>query len=168
MQWTRLWIVALVLPLAGCLTDSQSVEPTTPVVTPAPKVPPPLPAAIKDAKMVVAGLDPFNFVTGVPCSQPVSACYLYPFTVDDYDVANSTGNVSIDAKLMWTIPANDFDLYVFKEGDAAPVTMSAGSPPATEEAIAAELDGPGNYQLIVVAWAAVADTYTVEATFSST
>lgn len=147
------------LALSGCVSIGENKSDTNkdmgklaPVE--AKPAPAPLPKPIKDSKMVPAGTDVFNQAMMDACSQPVSGCYKYPFKLDR--------TATVHAKLAWTIPANDFDLYIFHgsvQGEA-----SGGSAPGTSEELDAELDA-GDYSVVVVAWLAAADTYTIDATF---
>jgi len=147
-------VLALLL-VAGCLgADDEPDDGDAGDESDAGDVPrPPLPAPIEDSQTVTGSADPANFVTGEPCTNEM-ACTEYPFSV--------ATNVSMSAQLTWTIDASDFDLYLY-EGDEQ-VTLSGATPPGTSESISAAL-APGDYRLIVVAWAVTMDTYTLEATF---
>lgn len=153
-RWLGL-VAGLLLLAAGCLGDEDAPTNETDDGNVVPTDRPPLPNDIEASEMVVGGADPFNFVTMAPCSTPVSGCYPYAFE------ANTS--VTITAALSWTVPANDFDVYLFDEGGTA-VAMSAGMPPGTSEGFAADLD-PGSYSLTVVAWAVTQDTFTLTGTF---
>ena len=147
-------LVAPALALAGCTTGDGGATPTP--TTPADgggaaTLPPP----IEDSQQVTGSADPLNFASGVPCETPSSQCFRYPFTL------NATA--AIDATLTWTVPANDFDLYVFKDG--APFEQDGATPPGTEESVQAALDA-GEYEVVVVAWGVSQDTFTLSATFA--
>ncbi len=129
-----------------------------------------LPAAIYDNRTVAFGADPFNFlpagtpVGGAgPCTTQASTCFYYPFTVN----ATVNGTVAVTGSLSWTLQANDFDFYLY---DTAGNQVIAGASdvttgPGTQEALAGELV-PGDYQVYVVAWLVVNDTYSLAVTFA--
>ena len=116
---------------------------------------------------VTAGIDPFNglpdpadptVATLGPCSQAVSTCFRYNFTVE-------AGKPSVTAMLTWP-GVSDFDLYLVQEGTQ--VAMSANDPttnPVTnEETFTASLR-PGDYEVVVAAWIVVQDTFSIAITF---
>ncbi|HLF16426.1 MAG TPA: pre-peptidase C-terminal domain-containing protein [Candidatus Thermoplasmatota archaeon] len=126
-----------------------------------------LPANIYDNQTVTAGIDPFNglpdpadptVATLGPCSQAVSTCFRYNFTVE-------AGKPSVTAMLTWP-GVSDFDLYLVQEGTQ--VAMSANDPttnPVTnEETFTASLR-PGDYEVVVAAWIVVQDTFSIAITF---
>lgn len=115
------------------------------------------PAPISDSKQVTGSADPGNLAPGgAPCATPSSQCFRYPFEM------NATGTVQ--AALSWTVPASDFDLYVFAEGAPHPDSPQVQNPPGTSETIELTLE-PGAYEVVVVAWGVVQDSYALEATF---
>ena len=155
----RALLVAIVAAaaLAGCASEPDTQpqptnQPSTPVVE--------LPANITDTRNVVGGLDLLNQPqTGGACVNPPSNCIRYPFTVN----ATST-NVTYTARLTWTIQANDFDLYLYKDGEQ--VDISGAAPPGTSEQLRGTLRS-GNYEIAVDPYGVVQDTYTLDVTFSS-
>ena len=115
------------------------------------------PAPISDSKQVTGSADPGNLAPqGQPCTTPSSQCFRYPFEM------NMSGDVH--AALSWTVPASDFDLYVFADGAPHPDSPDVSNPPGTSETIDTTLE-PGAYEIVVVAWGVAQDTYTLEATF---
>lgn len=166
-RWVRMIAPAVALvsvALAGCLGGD---EPTPLDVAPTPvEAAPdlaPLPDEIHDEKAVPAGVDPFNFAMMDICSQSVSTCFRYPFELAEGN--NSTfAPVRVEASLAWMTPANDFDLYLFRDG--AQVTSDGATPPGNSEAISHDIEEPGAYEVIVVAWAVAVDTFTLDVTFA--
>ncbi|HUR70177.1 MAG TPA: hypothetical protein VM370_13115 [Candidatus Thermoplasmatota archaeon] len=150
----------LALALAGCSTPDAGDPPATNGTAPTPGVAATLPPPIEDSKQVSGSADPASFVPGqAPCSTPSSQCFPYPFTLN--------GTATLDASVSWTVPATDFDLHVFQDGAAITTTEGASPPgPGTSEAFTLELE-PGDYELVVVAWAVAQDTYTLAASFSA-
>lgn len=146
--------LALVLLLAGCTTpetsddDTNSTSPTPPTMAD-------LPAPIEESKTVSGGADPTNFAGAPVCSAPTAACERYPFEL------NATA--MIVAGLSWGVPANDFDLYLFKDGEPTEI-MSASNPPGTTEQFEESIDA-GSYEVVVVPWAVSQDTFTLTVTF---
>lgn len=115
------------------------------------------PAPISASEQVTGSADPGNLAPGgQPCTTPSSKCYRYPFQM------NRSGDVH--AELSWTVPASDFDLYVFTAGAPHPDSPAVASPPGTSETIDMTLE-TGEYELVVVAWGVAQDTFTLEATF---
>lgn len=161
---TLLIAAVVAVALAGCAGDNPNdPDPTTP---PTGNVAANLPANITDSRNVVGGLDPINgdptglgVIPAAPCSSPVTECILYPFTVNE-----TAGNVSMTAELTWTIDANDFDLYFYKDGEQ--VDVSGQAPPGTSEQIRATLK-PGSYEIAVDPYGVAQDTYTLDITFAS-
>lgn len=150
--------VALVVFIvgAGCVAvDDDVASPTSP--TPTPDLGP-LPKAFKDTKSVQAGADPFDQVDGKPCTTQASSCYRYPFEVG----ANAT-NVTMWANLTFTNSQNDFDLYLYR--GPTEVTSSTDPSGTTTESIKQDVLS-GAYEVWVVAWAAVQDSYTLDVTFA--
>lgn len=154
------WLVAmlaLTLPLAGCLGDDEEPdeEPSDDTGT-GTEPTPPLPEDIEASEMVVASADPLNAVGMGICSSPAGQCFRYPFSTE--------AEVSLDALVEWTVDANDFDLYLV-EGEEQ-VAVSGQQPPGTSEGFTVTV-APGSYELVVVAWAVTQDTFTLTGTFSS-
>ncbi len=160
---------ALVLTLlltfgAGCsgTDDDQAPMDEAPVV---PATNGTLPAPIHETGEFLMAADPSNVATGVICTGPSvdPPCYYYDFHTDV--------NVSLEATLVWTNPANDLDLYLY-EGDTLVssdgINTIGNVPPdlpATQQVMHAEVP-PGDYQFYVVAWNGAAESYTLDATFS--
>lgn len=121
---------------------------------------------------VVVGADPFNnlptdpndptSLTGPPpCSQDVSSCEYYEFTVN--------GTASLTATLAWGIAANDIDLYLFQgttevSRDGINSLGAVGVPP-TSQVMHAKVDA-GTYTFWVVLWNAAADSYILDVEFA--
>lgn len=121
-------------------------------------VPPPPPAVlpenIYDNNTVIAGADPANTAGLGICSNAASACYSYPFVAEQA--------VTIQASLSWMLPANDFDLYV-RAADGTEV-LTAGNFATTSESVSGTL-AAGEYEVTVVAWSVVGETYALEVLF---
>ena len=158
----RTLALLLTLALAGCVNtptdtsdDANQTQPTSPGMTA-------LPAPIEASEQVTGSADPLNFAQMPPCSSPTAQCFPYPFDLN--------GTATITASLAWTVPASDFDLYIFQDGAPIDVGGQGASPPqsagTTEEAIEQELD-EGAYELVVVAWSVAQDTFTLSATFTA-
>ncbi|HWH07924.1 MAG TPA: hypothetical protein VNX21_01910 [Candidatus Thermoplasmatota archaeon] len=159
MRQVHLPLLALALALAGCMgggdggtsTDIGGNETTDDGMGTA------YPAPINASEQVTGSADPGNLAPGgAPCATPSSKCYRYPFQM------NATGQV--DAKLSWNVPASDFDLYVFMEGQPHPDSPTVQNPPGTSENVKMTLE-PGAYEVVVVAWGVAQDTFKLEATF---
>lgn len=151
------WWIAIALAFAGCMGpggDAGNDTNETPDVGEAPSG---LPAPIEASEEVSGGADPTNFVTGEVCAGPAANCQRYPFEL------NTTATIVAD--LSWTVPANDFDLYLFLDG-AQTETFSGNQPPGTTEGFEADIE-PGSYEVVVVPWAVSQDTFTLSVTFEA-
>lgn len=147
----RTWVLVAVLAVsAGCVGSSggDAVEDTGGQTAP-------LPAAITDERYVEIGVSPLDSASQEACQGEASECYRYPF-----DVAT---DARIQAHLDWANATNDFDLHVVN-ADGERVISSATGPADTGETIDAEI-AAGSYDLVVVAYIASSDTYTLEAHF---
>jgi hypothetical protein len=170
MRFTAIALTALVALSAGCASDDEAPGPTTD--TPAPMDNATAPAPLHFEGEVPYGFDPFNVVPvqtpvggGVPCSTSASTCFVHAFTVNGTNVS-----VSLEATLAWTLPASDFDLYLY-EGEEQLSQDGINSLPPTGVPEATQVlrhDGlaAGEYAFWVVAWNAVGDEYTLDVTFS--
>lgn len=169
MRHAILATLAAALLLAGCSSKSPSTD-----VQPAP-----MQAAANHTALaplhfsgsVTAGADPYNLVPigtpvggGGPCSTAASTCYKHDFTIP----AGIT-NTSMEAKLKWSVAANDLDLYLY-QGDTQ-LSMDGinqfppmGAPTAEQDM---HVDGlaSGSYTFWVVVWNGAAESYTLDATF---
>lgn len=164
MQRPLLLLLAAMTLLAGCLDGGGSPDDDPdddPQTDPDDRAP--LPDDISESATVPAGGDPFNIAGAEPCSEEVSGCTLYPFTVP------AGIQVEVDALLSWLNPANDFDLYLYT-ADGQQISMEGinqiGDPPETEHDMPPVRIGPGEYEFYVVAWAVAGGQYTLEATFA--
>ena len=155
-------LAAASLVLAGCASAPTDGTTTTDATTTPPRT---LPAAIHDTKSVTGAFAGGNVATGGLCEPEQTAqCVRYPFT------ANNT--VAVTAKLTWTVPGNDFDLYLM-QGDTIVSNDGINNLPpggpgdltATAQTLNAEVEA-GTYELLVVAWFSGQDTYTLDAQFS--
>jgi hypothetical protein len=82
-----------------------------------------------------------------------------PGTYETYDftIGPNDGNGAMTVKIEWDIPADDFDLYVYKkdaEGNLTEVNHSAGGAPQTSEGFTVTNPAAGNYVVYVDNWAA--------------
>lgn len=116
-----------------------------------------LPGPIEASEQVTGSADPLPITGAAACDAPTSQCFRYPFELNV--------SATIAVSLTWTVPANDFDVYLFQDG--APITTTEGgsTPPGTEEAFEMELE-PGSYEVVVSAYSVTQDTFTLSATFS--
>lgn len=153
--------ILLALAFAGCVnTPSDASDDTNQTDPDAPDMAA-LPAPIEASEQVSGSADPLNFAGQSPCASPTAQCHRYPFEL------NTTALMS--ATLTWTVPASDFDLYVFQDGAPIDVGGQGASPPGPPnptETIEQELD-EGAYELVVVPWSVAQDTFTLSATFAS-
>lgn len=171
---TRILAAALAcLLLAGCsgTTDDGSATPGAGDDLLGNATAPPQPLHWEND--VVAGADPYNSLpidpndpTSLagpgPCSQQVSSCEYYDFSVN--------GTFDLVATLAWGVAANDLDLYLYQgdtqvSQDGINGIPPAAGVPATQQAMRASV-GPGEYTFWVVLWNAAADSYTLDAEFS--
>ena len=77
---------------------------------------------------------------------------------------------SIPVTIQWTLPTSDFDLYIHKDSNSAPVVAdSAGPPPSTSESTAIDpsATGTGLYSIHVVYFAVAGDQYHGSASVTS-
>lgn len=102
-------------------------------------------------------IDPLTSAMGPACETDASVCFHYPISLAE--------PARLDATLTWNNATNDFDLYLYSDGER--VAVDGGFPPATEESLELDLE-PGEYRLRVVAWLVPQDTFTLDASFSST
>lgn len=143
------------LILAGCAAPGSSPtnDSSTNSSTNIPIIPPP----IEETKDVQGSLQPIpDPQANDPCALPTVTCYHHKF-----DVASA---VKMEATLSWGVAANDFDLYLYKDGkefksDVAP-------PPATTAKLSEALE-VASYDLIVVPASVGQDTYKLSATFAA-
>lgn len=142
---------------AGCLGGEAPPPQETNSTTPDAEMAA-LPAPIEDSREVTGGGDPGNLATGEVCSAPTANCQRYPFTL------NRTANVTGD--LSWTLPASDFDFYVFQDGaQVISGASDASSGPGTSEHLEGEIEA-GEYEIVVVPWGVARDTYTLTVSFA--
>lgn len=118
----------------------------------------PLPPPIEATEEVTGSADPVP-VTGVmpPCEAPSAQCFRYPFEL------NATATIAVT--LTWEVPANDFDVYIFQDGEQITTTEGGSSPPGNQEAFELELEA-GSYEVVVSAYAVSQDTFVLSATFA--
>lgn len=145
----------LALVLSGCIATDDPTDPVVDEPTATPVAEPVLPDPIEVSETVAGSADPLNMVFGTTCQTPTAKCYTYEFT--------SNASATIEAALTWMVPIHDFDLYLVQDDEQ--VEVAGDFPPETLEAIETGIS-PGTYQLVVVAWAVGADTFTLKATFS--
>lgn len=149
--------------LAGCASNSTS--PTGDAKLPPAPAMSAVPANITDANHnVIGGIDPLNgdptgqgLLPFSPCTSAVEGCIRYAF-----DVNATAGNVTYQADLTWSIPASDFDLYLFHGSDV--IATSGSSPPGTSESLSGTLE-PGHYEFAVSPYSVTQDTYSFKAVF---
>jgi hypothetical protein len=153
MRQIVLLLATVALALPGCI-DVDENPPVAPETEEDEPVLPVLPEDIKDSKMVQAS----SALLGAGLSPIV---YQYSFDVDP----NEPSAVKVDAKVTWSLEANDIDLYLYKDGATEPEAFSNDYPPKNYEAFQSSLK-PGKYHLRVVAYAVVTDTFQLEAKFS--
>lgn len=151
----RAILVLVALALAGCAapdstpTNDASDNSSTSI----PIVPPP----IEESKDVQGSAQPITLpTTGDPCESPTVQCYHHKF-----DVASS---VKMEASLSWGVPANDFDLYLYK--GTAIFKQDNAAPPGTTAKLSESLEA-ASYDLVVVLAAVGQDTYKLSATFAA-
>ena len=173
MRSAALLLTALLALSAGCLEGGDDAPAETPDA-PAPAMNATAMEPLHFEDDVPVGADPFNVVPvvtplggGVPCSTAASTCFLHDFTVPD----GTNVSVSLVATLAWSLPANDFDLYLY-EGEEQlsqdginSIPPAAGAPPTTQ-VLHHEGLAPGTYTFWVVAWNSVQDGYTLDVEFS--
>lgn len=141
--------------LAGCAGNSQPTPSVNHPVGPSVRD---LPANFTDSRNVVGGADPLNQAPGAPCESPASSCVRYPVTVNA-----TAGNVTMNVHLSWTVQANDFDLYLYKDGNQ--IDVSGAAPPGTSEQLRSTLRA-GTYEVVVDPYGVAQDTFTLEVTFT--
>jgi hypothetical protein len=149
----RALALLLVLTLAGCVAQAPSPA-TNNTTSTTPAAPAALPPPIHDSKQVQGGAEPLAGAVGPPCSTPGAKCFSYPFQLN--------ASAHVVATLTWTLPASDFDLYVFQ--GAKQVQASANPPPGTQEKIDTKLDA-GAYTVTVSAASVSQDTFDLKVTF---
>ena len=172
MRFAAILLTVLLASFSGCLEsgddpEAMTDEPTAPVVNGTAMAP------LHFEGDVPFGTDPFNVVPvqtpaggGVPCSTPASTCFIHAFTIPEGVIA------TVEATLAWSLPANDFDLYLYQEetqlsSDGINSIPPAADVPSTTQVLHYEPLVPGDYDLWVVAWNSVADAYTLDATFTT-
>lgn len=150
MRGRALIAFAVLMASAGCVGGSQSssLDDTGGEASA-------LPGAIHDERYVETGASPLDSAQEGACEDEASSCYPYPFTV--------AAEARVQANLDWSNATNDFDLHVV-DPDGERVASSASGPLDTSERIDAAIDA-GSYELVVVAWIASSDTYSLEAHF---
>lgn len=148
--------------LAGCADDSGSDGGPDGGGEDGDGAPASKPEDFQESQLVPASVEPSNQAGEDPCTNPADLCYRYPFTVPAGNGTNGT-SFQMTAVLTWTVDVNDFDLYLYKGSTQSAV--SGDFPPETEERIAAAV-GPGDYELVVVPWAVVGETFTLSVTFA--
>lgn len=167
-------LLATLLALsAGCLSEDDAPAATPEASAPAANATMALPPLHFEGDVPV-GADPFNVVPvvtpvggGVPCSTSASACFMHDFTVP----AGTNVSVALEATLAWSLPANDFDLYLYEGEEQLSqdgingIPPAAGAPP-TDQVMHHDGLGPGDYTFWVVAWNSVQDGYTLDVAFS--
>ena len=143
--------------LAGCVTPPGTTTPPTNGTTNSTADLAMLPPPINETKSVQGGLQPVpDPQSSAPCTLPTSACVHHKFD------ANLT--VQMEATLSWTLNANDFDLWVFKDGK--PLKGDNAAPPGTSAKLSLKLE-PGSYDLVVDPATVSQDTYKLAATFAA-
>lgn len=149
-------LLAFVLTLAGCMGPGGDAPGDANDTTQPDGEMASLPPPIEVTQDVSGSADPGSSIAGPPCSTPSAQCFRYPFALN--------ASALVSASLTWSVPANDFDLYIFSDGE--PITDQGGSPPpGTSESFDVELDA-GGYELVVSAYAVGQDTFTLNATFA--
>lgn len=118
---------------------------------------------------VTVGADPFNFlpVGGGVCSQDVSTCFFHDFVIP------GNQSVNLEATLAWGTAGNDFDLYLYQGStqvsqdgiNSIDPTNPASLTPQTTQ-VMHHTATAGAYTFWVVVWNAVADSYTLDVTFT--
>ncbi len=166
--------LAACLLLAGC-TGSETDDDATPGAGDGATANA-LPDPLHWGEAVMAGADPFNYLPVDPndptslagpgaCSQDVSSCTYYDFSVN--------ASAAMTATLAWSVQANDLDLYLY-QGDtlvsqdginSVDPTNPASLSPATSQVMHVDV-APGLYTFWVVVWDGAADSYTLDATFA--
>lgn len=116
-----------------------------------------LPPPIEASEEVTGSADPLSVTGAAACDAPTAQCFRYPFEL------NTTATISID--LTWTVPAHDFDVYLFQDGEPITTTEGGSPPPGTQEAFDMELE-PGAYEVVVSPYSVSQDTFTLSATFA--
>ena len=152
-----LLVLAMALTFAGCVTPPGTTTPPTNGTTNTTADMGMLPPPINETKSVQGGLQPVTDPqSNAPCTLPTSACVHHKFD------ANST--VQMEAALTWGVQANDFDLWLFKDGK--PLKGDNAPPPGTSAKLSLKLD-PGSYDLVVDPATVSQDTYKLSATFAA-
>jgi hypothetical protein len=86
-------------------------------------------------------------------------------TCSDFDLTIGPGVAStklVRVTINWTVPTNDYDLYVFEQTAGEPqVAVSGAGPPTTTEQVVFKPAGPGAlYQILIVHFASSIDNIT--------
>jgi hypothetical protein len=97
------------------------------------------------------------------CEAPLTGCNGPSFT--------TTGTYDLQAKLSWTLPTNDFDLYLYNgSGAMGPTPMAKGvsgpGPVSTEKILDYPALRAGTYRLWLVPQHGVKMDYELDATFT--
>jgi hypothetical protein len=170
MRLAAFALTALLAFSAGCASDEETPGPT-----------PDAPAAMDNATApaplhfegdVPYGADPFNVVPvgtpaggAAPCSTSASTCFFHAFTIN-----GTNASFAVEATLAWGLPASDFDLYLYEGEEQLSQDGINGLPPTgvpeTTQVLRHDGLAAGEYTFWVVAWNAVGDAYTLDATFS--
>lgn len=163
MRIATLLLVATLAPFAGCLDSDDGPAPADEPVDADPAMNTTL-EPLHFSGSFAAGADPFNLVTGSPCSTAASTCFKHDFEV--------TGNrsVAVTATLAWGVMANDLDLYLFQgdtelSQDGINTLPPSGVPPPSQ-VLRHEGLAPGMYSFWVAIWNGVADDYTLDVEFA--
>ncbi len=144
----RAWLAVAFL-LAGCASPQMVSEDAAFAHM---DVPPAVPAPMRLAGAIPAGQSVLEDAGA--CGAP-SPCHELHFTLER--------NASLSASLAWGVPVNDLDLYLYA-GNAF-VAMDRVTGPGTHAGLDLDLTS-GDYRLIVVPFAAAAESFVLEATFA--
>ena len=145
-----LLLTALAVLLAGCSGQQGTPDPAP--FAPSGPAAAPLPPPIHANGTMPPSLDPV--ASGGPaCSPPGSTCFRYPFRLE--------GNATADARLSWSLDANDLDLYLM-QGSQALDSSNRGM--TTSESLSAQLPA-GDYEFVVQGSTTTLQDFRFDATF---
>lgn len=167
--WALVPAVLLVAAFSGCLSE-ETEDPGDSAPT-EPPAPPPYepPEDITETQLVPAGADPSTVAMENPCTTNPEACYRYPISLAEPTHPNQTVNVAMAATLTWGIDANDFDLHVYRGSSEIGSSTSPAAPlpgGSNTERVDLTLTQAGSYEVVVVAWGSVADTFELVVRFT--
>ena len=120
-------------------------------------------AAEWDGPVQAASNNMYDSASGSPCGKdPDTYCDTTLLSVGERDAAfyaSHQSTLTVEAK-DFTVPANDFDVYVYKSdasGTRGTVAGSDGAPPGVEESVT--IDNPSGYYLVQVVYFATSGGY---------